>query len=341
MQIHRKRSWRMLATSTTLQALVALAWGLLAAPPSAGAQPPPKIPRIGYLGAFSPAAGAPLLESFRQGLRELGYVEGQNIFIDYRWAEGRPDRLAALAGELVNLRVDVIVTSTNTPVVALQQATRTIPIVVAGMGDPVGSGFVASFARPGGNITGFSTLSEEVAGKWVELLRETVPNVSRIAVLAVPQRSAHGIQWREIQAAAQALKVTPQRQEVAGPDEIEHAFASLVKGRAQGLIVLPHTVTLDRRTQIVGLAAKHRLPGMYPFSLFVEAGGLMSYGTSFSDLHRRAATYVDKILKGAKPADLPVQQPTRFELVLNLKTAQALGIKIPQSVLVRADQVIR
>ena len=254
-----------------------------AAPLAAGAQQPPKIPRIGFLGATSRSAGAPFLEAFRQGLRELGYVEGQNIFIDYRWAEGRLDQFPALAGELIQLRVDVIVTWSNPAVTALQQATRTIPIVVAPMGDPVGSGFVASFARPGGNITGFSTLAEEVAGKWLELLREAVPKVSRVAVLAVSQNQAHQTYWTEIQAAARALRVSPQRQEVAGPDEIEHAFASFIKGRAQGLIVLPQAVTIERRTQIVALAAKHRLPGMYPYREYVEAGGLMSYGANYSD----------------------------------------------------------
>jgi putative ABC transport system substrate-binding protein len=314
---------------------------LLAPPLAAGAQPPPKIPRIGYLGAFTPSAGAPLLEAFRQGLRELGYVEGQNIFIDYRWAEGKPDRLPALAAELIDLKVDVIVTQSNAAVAALQQATRTIPIVVAGMGDPIASGFVASLARPGGNITGFSNQGEEFAAKWLELHREAVPKISRVAVLAVSQTASHRTYWAEIQAAAKALKVTPQRVEVAGPDEIEQAFASLSKGRPQGLIALPHAVTIERRTQIVGLAAKNRLPSMYPFSLFVGAGGLMSYGANLADLHRRAATYVDKILKGAKPADLPVQQPTRFELVLNMKTAKSLGIKFPPSIMVRAEQVIQ
>jgi putative ABC transport system substrate-binding protein len=208
------------------------------------------------------------------------------------------------------------------------------------MSDPVASGFVASLARPGGNITGFSVQSEDLAKKWVELLKEAVPKVSRIGVLAVSQTSSQLTQWREIQVAAQALKVTPQRQEVAGPDEIEQAFAGLIKGRAQGLIVLPHAVTSERRTQIVGLAVKHRLPGMYPYDMFVEAGGLMSYGTNLSDLYRRAAGYVDKILKGAKPADLPVQHPTRFDLILNIKAAKALGIEFPQAVLIRADQVI-
>jgi putative tryptophan/tyrosine transport system substrate-binding protein len=314
---------------------------LLALSLSAEAQQPGRVPRIGYLGAFTPSAGAPLLEAFRQGLHELGYMEGRNIFIDYRWAEGTPDRFPALAGELINLKVDVIVTQSNAATATLQLATRTIPIVVAGMGDPVGSGFVASLARPGGNITGFSNESEEFAGKWVELLREAAPKISRVAVLAVSQTQSHRTYWTKIQAAAQALKVISQRQEVAGPDEIEHAFVSLIKGRPQGLIVLPHAITIERRTQIVGLAAKNRLPGMYPFSLFVGAGGLMSYGTNLADLHRRAATYVDKILKGAKPADLPVEQPTKFELVINLKTAKQIGLTVPPNVLARADKVIR
>ena len=310
------------------------------APFAALAQPPVKIWRIGYLGPVSPSTGARLLESFRQGLRELGYVEGQNILIDYRWADGRPDRFPALAAELTQLRVDAIVTYNNPAVAALQQATRTIPIVAANMGDPVGSGFVASLARPGGNITGFSGLSEELSRKWVELLREAVPKVSRIAVLTVSQTPAAQTQWREIQRAAQASNATPQRHEVAGPDEIEHAFARLIKGRAQGLIVLPHAVTNARRNQIVSLAAEQRLPGMYPDRQYVEAGGLMSYAANFSDLHHRAATLVDKILKGARPADLPIQQPITFEFVINLRTAKTLGLTIPPSVMLRADQVL-
>jgi ABC-type uncharacterized transport system substrate-binding protein len=308
---------------------------------AAEAQQRTKVPRIGYLGAYSPSAGALLLDAFRQGLRELGHVEGQNIFIDYRWAEGRPDRLAALAGELTDLRVDVIVTHSNAAVAAVQRATRTIPVVVAVMGDPVGSGFVASLARPGGNITGLSTLAEGMAGKWVELLTEAVPKVARVTVLAVTQTPAHRTSWTEVQAAAQALQLTLQRQEIVGPDEIEYAFASLIKGRAQGLIVLPHAVTLAHRKQIVGLAEKNRLPAIYPDRQFMESGGLMSYGTNFSDLHRRAAVYVDKILKGAKPADLPVEQPTKFELVINLKAAKQIGLTIPPNVLARADKVIK
>jgi putative tryptophan/tyrosine transport system substrate-binding protein len=235
----------------------------------------------------------------------------------------------------------VIVAGASQSALAAKQATKTIPVVFHGVGDPVGSGFVASLARPGGNITGFSNESEEFAGKWVELLSEAMPKISRVTVLAVSQTASHRSYWAKIQAASQVLKVNPQRQEVAGPDEIEHAFASLVKGRSQGLIVLPHAVTIERRTQIVSLAAKNRLPAMYPFSLFVEAGGLMSYGTSLADLHRRAATYVEKILKGTKPADLPVEQPTKFELVINLKTAKQIGLTIPPNVLARADKVIR
>jgi putative ABC transport system substrate-binding protein len=234
----------------------ALAFAIVAAPSVAYTQPPPKIPRIGYLGPASPAEGAFLLQSFRQGLRELGYVEGQNIFVDYRWTDGRPDRGTALAAELVQLKVDLIVTYHNQTVGALQRATRTIPIVVAGMSDPVQNGFVASLARPGGNITGFSSLAEDLNRKRMELLTEAVPKTSRIAVLAVSQTPSHHRFWLEMQGAAGALKLTLQRQEVAGPNDIEPAFARLVEDRAQGLIVLPSALTNDRRTQIVSLAAK-------------------------------------------------------------------------------------
>ena len=325
------------AASAAALALVAI----VAAPSVADTQPPPKIPRIGYLGPVSPTEGAVLLESFRQGLRELGYVEGQNIFMDYRWAEGRPDRMSVLAAELAKLRVDVIVTYNNATVAALQKATQTIPIVAASMGDPVGSGFVASLARPGGNITGFTSLSHDLHRKWVELLSEAVPKISRIAVLAVSQApTANQPFWLELQGAARVLKLTIQRQDVAGPDDIQLAFDRLVEDRAQGLIVLAHAITNARRPQIVSLAAKHRLPGMYPDSEYVKAGGLMSYTADYSDLHRRAATYVDRLLKGAKPEDLPVQQTTKFELVINLKTATALGLMIPPSFLLRADKTI-
>ena len=232
-------------------------------------------------------------------------------------------------------------TQSNAAATALQQATKTIPIIVAAMGDPVESGFVASLARPGRNITGFSNQAEEFAGKWVELLRDTVLKISRVAILAVSQTTSHRTYWTEIQATAQALKMTPQRQDIAGPDEIEDAFVRLIKGRPQGVIVLPHAITIERRMQIAHLAAKNRLPAIYPFGLFVEAGGLMSYGTNLADLHRRAAIYVDKILKGANPAELPVEQPTKFELLINLKTAKQIGLTIPPNVLARADKVIQ
>jgi putative tryptophan/tyrosine transport system substrate-binding protein len=339
---------------TSRRAFLAASIAATASPFVAGAQPPTKTWRIGYLGPVSPSGGARLLESFRQGLRELGYAEGQNISIDYRWAEGRPDRFPALAVELTQLKVDVIVTYSNAGVAALQKATRTIPIVFASAADPVASGYAASLARPGGNITGFAGLTEEVSRKWVELLREAVPTVFRVAVLTVSRDLAvnslisdrRGCSdqncrlWLEIEGAAKAVKAIPQLHTIAGPDEIEQAFANLIKGSAQGLIVLPHAVTNANRARIVSLAAGHRLPGIYPDSEYVEAGGLMSYAPNSSDQHRRAATYVDKILKGTTPADLPIEQPTKFELVVNLKTAKVLGISIPQSVLLRTDKVI-
>ena len=308
---------------------------------SAEAQQPKKVPRIGYLSAFTPSAGGPLLDAFRQGLRELGYVEGQNIFIDYRWAEGKPDRFGALATELVQLREDAIITQSNAGVAALQQATRTIPVIAVPMGDPVASGFVARLARPGGNITGFSNQAEELAGKWLELLNEAAPKVSRICVLAVSKTLAHYTFWTEIQVAAKALKIKVDREEIAGPEAIEQAFASLIKGHAQGVIVLPHAVTFAHRTQIVNLAATNQLPGMYSDRLYAEVGGFMSYGTHLADLHQRAAAYVDKILKGTKPAELPVIQPKKFDLVINLNTAKQIGLTIPPNVLARADRVIR
>ena len=336
---------------TSRRAFLAASIAATASPFVGAAQQPTKTWRIGYLGPVSPSAGARLLESFRQGLRELGYAEGQNISIDYRWAEGRPDRFPALAVELTQLKVDVIVTYNNAGVAALQRATRTIPIVFASVADPVANGYAASLARPGGNITGLTGLSEELSRKWVELLREAVPTVFRVAVLTVsrtlavyPDRRECSDQncrvWQQIEGAAKAVKAIPQLHAIAGPDEIEHAFANLIKDRAQGLIVLPHAVTNANRARIASLAAGHRLPGMYPDSEYVEAGGLMSYAPNYSDQHRRAATFVDKILKGAKPADLPIEQPTKFELVVNLKTAKAFGLSIPQQFLVRADRMI-
>ena len=307
----------------------------------ATAQQPTKIPRIGFLSASSPAALSARIEAFRQGLRELGYVEGKNIVIEWRSAEGKLDRLPALAAELVRLKVDIIVTAGPSLTHAAKEATSTIPIVMTFDPDPVGSGFVASLARPGGNITGLSTLSPEISGKQLEVLKETVPKLSRVAVLGNSTSPGNAQALREMELAAGAFKAKLQYLDVLDPKDIETAFRAASKGRAEVILVLPSPVLTSQRTQIVDLAVKNRLPAIYWRSDFVEAGGLMSYGTSQNDLDRRAATYVDKILKGTKPADLPVEQPTKFELVVNLKTAKQIGLTVPQKVLARADRVIR
>jgi putative ABC transport system substrate-binding protein len=322
----------------TLLALFAL---LLALSFSVSAQQPAKIPRIGYLIATSPSVIAARIEAFRQGLSELGYVEGKNIVIDYRYAEGKLDRLPALAAELVRLKVDVIVTAGPTDTKTGKEATRTIPIVMTWDYDPVGSGFVASLARPGGNITGLSMLAPEISGKQLELLKETVPKVSRVAVLSPSSQSGYAQVLREMDLAAESLKIKLQYLDVLNLKDIESAFQSADKGRANAVLVLQSPVTGSHRKQLADLAIKSRLPTISPRSDFVEDGGLMSYGASFVDLSRRAATYVDKILKGAKPADLPVEQPIKFEFVVNLKAAKQIGLTIPPNVLTRADKVIK
>jgi putative ABC transport system substrate-binding protein len=328
---------------TTRRAFIGtLAGGLLAAPLAAEAQQRGKVPRVGYLaGSRSDSQAQRRLDAFRQGLRELGYVEGQNITIEERWADEKVERLPNLAAELVQRTPDVIVSSGNAAVAALKQATQTIPIVVGVFGDPVGSGFIASLARPGGNITGLSNNAEEMNPKWLELLKEVVPRLSRVAVLWGPSTPSHHIIRQGIESTGQTLGVTAQFLEVGGRDDVTRAFAALTRARAGALIALPQAETNAHRRLIMDLAAKNRLPGMYPFRNFVEEGGLMSYGPNTLDMFRRAATYVDKILKGAKPADLPVEQPTKFELVINLKTAKALGLTIPPSLLQRADEVIQ
>jgi putative ABC transport system substrate-binding protein len=280
------------------------------------------------------------LEAFRQGLRELGYVEGQNIAIESRWTEGKDDRLPALAADLVRSKVDVIVAETGAATRAAQQATRTIPIVMSLVNDPVGSGLVASLARPGGNVTGLTIMSPDLVGKQLELLKEVVPKVSRVALLRHPDNPASAAQLREAEAAAQALGVRLQTLEARSPQEIDGAFAAMTRERAGALLVIPDTLFWSQRRQIVDLAVKRRLPSIRIGEAYAEAGGLMSYGPSYRDLERRAASYVDKILKGANPADLPVAQPTKFELVINLKTAKAIGLTIPQPLLQRADQII-
>ena len=315
--------------------------GILLASLPADAQQPARASRIGFLGTSSPSTAPHALEAFRQGLRGLGYLEGQNIVVEYRWAQGRQERLSGLAAELVRLNVDVIVAPNTQAALAARAATRTIPIVFAGVADPVGTGLVASLARPGGNTTGLSFLSPELSAKQLELLKEAVPKTSRVAVLWNPGNPGLALTLREAEVAARALGVQVQLLEARGPDEIDSAFLAMTRERADGLLILGDAVFLLHRTRIVGLAAKSRLPAMYNFKEFVDAGGLMAYAANLADLFRRAAVYVDKILKGAKPGDLPVEQPTRFELVVNLKTARALGLTIPQSVLIRADEVIR
>jgi putative ABC transport system substrate-binding protein len=307
----------------------------------AGAQQPKKIPRIGILSAAVPPGNPARREAFRQGLRELGYVEGKNIIIEYRFAEGKLDRLPALAAELVRLKVDVIITTGPTVTRAAKEATSTIPIVMAQDPDPVGNGFVASLARPGGNITGLATLRPELSGKRLELLKETVPKLSRLAVLGTSTMPGNAQALSETELAAGAFGVKLQYLDVLGPKDIETAFREASKGRADAVLAVAGSVLLSQRTQIADLAVKSRLPAIYYDPQFVEAGGLMTYGVSFTDLDRRAATYVDKILKGRKPADLPVEQPMKFEFIINLKAAKQIGLTIPPNVLVRADKVIR
>ncbi len=326
---------------STAGSIVTLALGILATPLAADAQPAGKVSRIGILPPGPISVRVHLWEAFRQGLRDLGYVEGQNIVLVFPSAEVRPERLPHLAAELVSLKVDVIVAAGSPGVRAAQQATKTIPIVMPVISDPVELGFVASLARPGGNITGLTLISSDLIGKRLELLKASVPRVSRIAVLFNPTTAIVSPVMREMNMAARALGVQLQILEVRGPDDFERVFHAAMKERAGALITLDDSFVFTHHARIVELAAKNRLPAIYGFRKFVDAGGLMSYAANVTDMYRRAATYVDKILKGAKPADLPVEQPTKFELVINLKTAKALGLKIPQSVLIRADEVIQ
>ena len=318
-----------------------LALFMVVAPPSASVQVPAKVPRVGYVFARVSSEDQYLWDAARQGLRELGYVEGQNIALEIRWAEGRHERLPELVAELVRLKVDALVVATTPGALAAKSATQTIPVVMVAAGDPVGSGLVASLARPGGNLTGLSLMLPELQGKRLQLLKEVLPRVSRVAVLTNPGNPIHGTFWKETQVAARKLGVQLQSLEVRGPEDFQGAFAAATRARAGALFTFDDPLTSGYRTRIVALAAKSRLPAMYGFREFPDAGGLMSYGTNFPDQFRRTATFVDKILKGRKPADLPVEQPTRFEFVINMKTAKALGIKFPASIMVRADQVIQ
>lgn len=344
--MHRPRVWRGTrvrhATIFIAVVIVLLAVSALAVARASEAQQMAPLLRVGFLLplSLSDLRGQRFLQAFRQGLRELGYVEGQNIAIELRSAEGQCDRLPGLAAELVRLKVNVIVAGGPPAIQAAKPATETIPIVMAAVADPVAAGFVASLGRPGGNITGISNMVAEMVGKQLELLREVRPKVSRVALLGNPTNPNHGPQVRHAQDAARALGIRLQPLEVRDLDGITRAFAAISTERADAVIVLTDTVLLDHRTRIADHASRHRLPTVFAVSEFVEGGGLLSYGPSLTAGVRRAAAYVDKIHKGAKPADLPVEQPLTLELVINLNTAQALGLTIPQTVLQRADRII-
>ena len=312
---------------------------LLAALGPAGAQPAGQIPRVGYLGAGS--SNSANVEAFRQGLRELGWAEGKNIVIEYRFAEGRFDRLPDLAADLVRLKVDVITAAPTPGAVAAKKATGTIPIVMVGVGDPVGLGLIATLARPGGNVTGLSFDAGMEIGKGLEIIKETLPNARRVAVLSNPANPGQPAAMKNLKAAARSLGVELRFLEAQGPDEFDGVFATMAKERVEALLVVTDSTFYIQRARLADLATKHRLPAVCGFRDYAEAGALMSYGPSVVAMYQRAALFVDRILKGAQPASLPVEQPTKFELVINLKAAKALGLAIPQSLLARADEVIQ
>jgi ABC-type uncharacterized transport system substrate-binding protein len=320
---------------------IALLGGAAAAwPLAAGAQQPAKMPRVGLLSTFSPSETMPWHQALRQGLRDLGWVEGENIAIEYRYAEGRLDRLPALAADLVRLNVDLIFTDTTSPAVAAKNATRTIPIVVASASELVESGLAQSLARPGGNITGLDQIAPELGGKRLELLREIVPKLSSVLVLWNPLNKTSTRNWGELQLPAGQLGLSLHSLEVRNADELDKAFEVSTTMRADALAILPEPVFVANLKRIADFAAKNRLPSIFHLREFADAGGLITYGPDRSDLFRRAAAYIDKILKGAKPTDLPIQLPTKFELVINLKTAKAMGLEIAPTVIARANEVI-
>ncbi len=326
------------------RAFLAVAAGIVAAPRASGAQQAGKVARIGILGDTSPPDDSPGSgdAAFRQGLRDLGHVEGRNVTIEYRWAEGKRERLPELAADLVRSRVDVIVALGPASAQAAKNATTTIPVVFLGSGDPIAEGLVSSLARPGGNVTGFAVIAGlDIVGKRLELLKEVVPGVTRMAMLWNPTNPSHVPVLKELPGFAQSLKVELRAIAARGPEDFEGAFATMRKSRVGGLLVLADGVFVLQTARLVNLSVESHLPTIYGNRTFVEAGGLMSYQGSFVTLYRRAATVVDKILKGAKPADIPVEQPTQLELIINLKTAKALGLTIPQSLLARADEVIQ
>ena len=322
--------------------VVTLALGLLASASAAQAQQPAKVPRVGVLSDESTALGPVPSGAVRDGLRELGYVEGQTIAVEYRYSEGRPDRLPGLAAELVGLKLDVIVAVGTPAALAAKGATRTIPIIFTRIGDPLAIGLVSNLARPGGNLTGVSLLTYELSAKRLELLKEAIPGVTRIGVLWNPTFPPAGLELKELEGrgAARSLGLQLHTAAARSPEEFEEALRAVARERVGAITVLTDQMFTDQRKRIANLVAKTRLPAMFVRSEMVEAGGLMSYGTSYADVHRRAAAYVDRVLKGANVGDLPVEQPTKFEFVINLKTAKSLGLKLPQSLLQRADRVI-
>src|SRR5215467_2522617 len=307
----------------------------------AQAQQSKRVPRIGILVGGSASSDSARIESLRRGLRELGYIEGKNIAIEYRYADGKPDRLSALAAELVALKVDLIVTAGPAATRAAKEATKTTPIVMAQVNDAIGSGFVVNLARPGGNITGMSVMAPELSGKQLEVLKEVVPRLSRVAVLGTSTQPGNAETLKETEVAARGLKIQLRYFDIGSAKDLEAAFQAASKEHADALLPLSSPVLFVNRTQIVELATKNRLPAIYYATEYVEDGGLMTYAPNVLELWRRAASHVDKILKGAKPADLPVEQPTKFELVINLKAAKQIGLTVPQSVLYRADKVIK
>jgi putative tryptophan/tyrosine transport system substrate-binding protein len=312
---------------------------VLIAPSASQAQHGGHVPRVGYLGTSSASLEAELVKAFREGLRDHGYVEGQNIVIEYRWAEGNYQRFPDLVADLVKLKVDLILTSGTPGAFAAKRATQTIPIVMAVTGDAVATGLVSSLARPGGNLTGLTTMVPDLEGKRLEILREVLPNLVTVGVLLNTSNPLTAIQWEQSKTSAKALGIQLQPIELQRPEDLKDAFARVARQRPDAITMVADRFQLAHRMQIIDFLAKTRLPAMYPYRDFVVAGGLMSYGPSYEDLFRRSATYVDKILRGAKPSDLPIEQPTRFELLVNLKTAKILGVPIPPSLLLRADHV--
>jgi putative ABC transport system substrate-binding protein len=321
-------------------AALCLAFVFLAAPLAAGAQEAGKIYRVGFLGNSTAALEANLVGPFREGLRDLGYVEGRNVVIEYRWAEGKYERFPALVAELLALKVDVIVTAGTPAAVAVKRATTTVPLVMAAVGDPVSTGLIASLAQPGGNVTGLAAIAPDLEGKRLELLRELVPKLSLVAFMVNPVNPLHSVSEKAAREAAKVLRLRLEFVGVRTEAEFDHAFETIARDRPGAMVVLADRVFLHDRERIVVFAARHRLPTVYPYRELVDAGGLMCFGPNYSHLHRRAAIFVDKILKGAKPANLPVEQPTKFELIVNMKTARALGLRVPPSLLARANQVI-